>query len=352
MVNINQLCEKIIQGPQSIYTKVNTDSNSAFLEILSLMSQSQAVETEVRSVDTDVGKVLFKKQENRETEEDESELLNPEMMQMVMGQIPVCFNVLDTPLKQVIQAIVVPNIQVSNINPKIVNQNEVGSDNQSVLTNVIKTDEESVFKIIEPENQVAHKKVEVVIIEPLLKNEIQKHYKVLNQTIKFKEIIKPEDSVQLNLNPIKHSEYVAKKDVELSEIDMNQFKQSLQEMKASLENISGKEDESIVFKLKPEGLAEIIIKFEQKLGKVTLDISTSNKSVEQLIQKELPHLKDALKSYHMEVNLNEMSFKEKSSQSQHFKPHQNKQVFKVEHDVIVEDEWINTGLSYGFNTYV
>ena len=54
----------------------------------------------------------------------------------------------------------------------------------------------------------------------------------------------------------------------------------------------------------------------------------------------------------MEVNLNEMSFKEKSSQSQHFKPHQNKQVFKVEHDVIVEDEWINTGLSYGFNTYV
>jgi flagellar hook-length control protein FliK len=369
MVSINQICEKIMAGPNGSCVNASTDINSAFLDILLNMGQTQSDVKDTKLMEVlveDPVVVETSTESNLETTEAVEYALESGIVQMMLSQT--------LPL---INDVHVENVVISQV--QIVNENIVTTDKQSQTQALTKDHGVEVFVEEKPivvqknpqvfkelvqseiklddkpfQKLVQTKQIEMSVehVSQKASDEIQKHYKVLNHPLKSKDSIKFEDPLKMNVEGFKQIETPPKNEIIQSEVEISKFKQSLQEVKISLESMQRKDDETIVFKLKPEGLAEIVIKFEQKLGKVTLDISTSNKVVEQLIQKELPHLRDTLKSYQMEVNLSEMSFKNHSNQSQQSKSNQNVYNQELIQDELVEEEWIRLPEYYGFNTYV
>lgn len=333
MQNIQIICEKIRNGPTVQSTNPMFQVDTGFLDILATLTQN-----------TDSNIVELLKTQGSESEEKVE--LTDEMLQKALihfwinnGSIPINDKVQITN-EELLKIENILKMDHTNQNQMIeFTQGDYEVENDTLIN-------EYEFKL----KEMIRLNPEKIVIETSEKNEIQKHFKVLNQPIKLKEIIKTDESSSINQSKKPEFE-VFSKDFELSNLQMNEFKQSIEEMQAVIEGMSKKEDQTIVFKLKPEGLAEIVIKFEQKLGKVVLDISTPNKMVEQLIQKELPNLRDSLKSFQMEVNLNEMSFKN-SDQSQQPKYYQERQVFRISEEELIEESIIVVPQSYGFNTYV
>lgn len=334
MQNIQMICEKILNGPTTQVLNPMIQVDTGFLDILASLTQS----TESNLVELPT----IKDSKSEEKIEVSDELIQKVLMDFWIsnGSIPINDKVQIT------------NEELSKIENILklnhTNQNqmiEFSQGDQAIENDTLVN--EKVFKL----KEMIRLNPEKIVIETSEKNEIQKHFKVLNQPIKLKEIIK-NDELNSNNQSIKPEFEILSKDVKLTKLQMSEFKQSIEEMQAVIEQMSKKEDQTIVFKLKPEGLAEIVIKFEQKLGKVVLDISTPNKMVEQLIQKELPNLRDSLKSFQMEVNLNEMSFKNHSDQSQQPKYFQERQVVRVHEEDLIEETIVLVPQSYGFNTYV
>ncbi len=351
MENINQICRKIIQGPQNSQTNVTTNAVSGFLEILASMSQSTEVISDLTIGTSLIPDELIEVPKQVETNSE----ISPELLQMLMNQMVVQMN--QSQIVEVVEPDETSVIPITNDNQT------TGPINCQISvpveTSPIKLVETSNLNksIFEVESNVNVPTEVVEVIKETNSDEIQKHYKVMNHSLKFKETYKSTEQNSLNTNFIKPTNVQEKKEVVLNDVELNQFRQSIEEMRMNFVNTSNKEDETIVFKLKPEGLAEIVVKFEHKFGKVTLDISTSNKIVEQLIQKELPQLKDALKSYQMEVNLNEMGYHEQANQSQHYKPHrqmmyQMDDTFEQVSDEELIHEWIDWSKPNGLNTYV
>ena len=333
MQNIQIICEKILNGPTAQSTNPMFQVDTGFLDILATLTQN-----------TDSN--LVELPTIKDTESEEKIEMTDEMFQKALihfwinnGSIPINDKVQITN-EELLKIENILKLNHTNQNQMIeFTQGEYEVENDTLIN-------EYEFKL----KEMIRLNPEKIVIETSEKNEIQKHFKVLNQPVKIKEMIKQDELNSLNQS-IKSEFDVFSKDVELSNLQMNEFKQSIEEMQAVIEGMSKKEDQTIVFKLKPEGLAEIVIKFEQKLGKVVLDISTPNKMVEQLIQKELPNLRDSLKTFQMEVNLNEMSFKN-SDQSQQPKYYQERQVFRISEEELIEESIIVVPQSYGFNTYV
>jgi len=343
MENINQICRKIIQGPQNIQMSGTTNVVSGFLEILASMSQTSEIISEL-PIGTSINLnelIEVPKQAEKDSE------ISPELLQVLMNQMAVQMNqsqiveVVKSEQKDVIPGIMTQQAPVI-VDPPPIKLIEPKSVNKVAF-------------VVEPNVQVNSEIIEVIKVTD--SNEIQKHYKVMNHSMKFKDSLKLTDQDTSNTSFIKPTNGQAKEEIVLNEVELNQFKQSIEEMRMNLVNASHKDDETIVFKLKPDGLAEIVVKFEHKFGKVTLDISTSNKMVEQLIQKELPQLKDVLKSYQMEVNLNEMGYHDQANQSEQYKsPKQMLYQMDDSFEQISEDElmheWIDWSRPNGLNTYV
>lgn len=343
MENINQICRKITQGPQNVQTGGTTNVVSGFLEILASMSQTSEMISEL-PIGTNINPnelIEIPKQEVTDSE------ISPEILQVLMNQMAIQMNqsqiveVVESEKKDVIPVIMTQQAPVI-VEPPPIKLFEPKSVHKVAF-------------VVEPNVQVESEIVEVIKVTD--SNEIQKHYKVMNHTIKFKDSLKSTEQNSLNTNFIKPTVGQEKEEIVINEVELNQFKQSIEEMRMNLVNVSQKDDETIVFKLKPDGLAEIVVKFEHKFGKVTLDISTSNKMVEQLIQKELPQLKDVLKSYQMEVNLNEMGYHDQANQSDQYKSpkqmlYQMDDSFEEISDDELMHEWIDWSKPKGLNTYV
>jgi flagellar hook-length control protein FliK len=333
MQNIQMICEKILSGPTTQVLNPAIQVDTGFLDILASLTQ-----------DTDSNLIelpMMKDSKSEEKVEVTDEMIQKALMHLLISNG-------SAPINDKVQ---ITNEELSKIENILklnhTNQNqmiEFSQGDQAIENGNLVNEKE--FKL----NEMISLNPEKIVIETGENNEIQKHYRVLNQPIRLKEIIKNDEfnSINQTIKP----EFELSKEVKLTNLQMNEFKQSIQEMQAVIEGMSKKEDQTIVFKLKPEGLAEIVIKFEQKLGKVVLDISTPNKMVEQLIQKELPNLRDSLKSFQMEVNLNEMSFKNHSGQSQQPKYFQERQVVQVHEEDLIEETIVLVPQSYGFNTYV
>lgn len=333
MQNIQMICEKILSGPTTQVLNPAIQVDTGFLDILASLTQ-----------DTDSNLIelpMMKDSKSEEKVEVTDEMIQKALMHLLISNG-------SAPINDKVQ---ITNEELSKIENILklnhTNQNqmiEFSQGDQAIENGNLVNEKE--FKL----NEMIGLNPEKIVIETGENNEIQKHYRVLNQPIRLKEIIKNDEfnSINQTIKP----EFELSKEVKLTNLQMNEFKQSIEEMQAVIEGMSKKEDQTIVFKLKPEGLAEIVIKFEQKLGKVVLDISTPNKMVEQLIQKELPNLRDSLKSFQMEVNLNEMSFKNHSGQSQQPKYFQERQVVQVHEEDLIEETIVLVPQSYGFNTYV
>ena len=333
MQNIQMICEKILSGPTTQVLNPAIQVDTGFLDILASLTQ-----------DTDSNLIelpMIKDSKSEEKVEVTDEMIQKALMHLLISNG-------SAPINDKVQ---ITNEELSKIENILklnhTNQNqmiEFSQGDQAIENGNLVNEKE--FKL----NEMISLNPEKIVIETGENNEIQKHYRVLNQPIRLKEIIKNDEfnSINQTIKP----EFELSKEVKLTNLQMNEFKQSIEEMQAVIEGMSKKEDQTIVFKLKPEGLAEIVIKFEQKLGKVVLDISTPNKMVEQLIQKELPNLRDSLKSFQMEVNLNEMSFKNHSGQSQQPKYFQERQVVQVHEEDLIEETIVLVPQSYGFNTYV
>lgn len=333
MQNIQMICEKILSGPTTQVLNPAIQVDTGFLDILASLTQ-----------DTDSNLIelpMMKDSKSEEKVEVTDEMIQKALMHLLISNG-------SAPINDKVQ---ITNEELSKIENILklnhTNQNqmiEFSQGDQAIENGNLVNEKE--FKL----NEMISLNPEEIVIETGENNEIQKHYRVLNQPIRLKEIIKNDEfnSINQTIKP----EFELSKEVKLTNLQMNEFKQSIEEMQAVIEGMSKKEDQTIVFKLKPEGLAEIVIKFEQKLGKVVLDISTPNKMVEQLIQKELPNLRDSLKSFQMEVNLNEMSFKNHSGQSQQPKYFQERQVVQVHEEDLIEETIVLVPQSYGFNTYV
>lgn len=333
MQNIQMICEKILSGPTTQVLNPMIQVDTGFLDILASLTQS----TESNLVELPT----IKDSKSEEKVEVTDEMIQKALMHLLISNG-------SAPINDKVQ---ITNEELSKIENILklnhTNQNqmiEFSQGDQAIENGNLVNEKE--FKL----NEMISLNPEKIVIETGENNEIQKHYRVLNQPIRLKEIIKNDEfnSINQTIKP----EFELSKEVKLTNLQMNEFKQSIEEMQAVIEGMSKKEDQTIVFKLKPEGLAEIVIKFEQKLGKVVLDISTPNKMVEQLIQKELPNLRDSLKSFQMEVNLNEMSFKNHSGQSQQPKYFQERQVVQVHEEDLIEETIVLVPQSYGFNTYV
>lgn len=333
MQNIQMICEKILSGPTTQVLNPAIQVDTGFLDILASLTQN----TESNLVELPT----IKDSKSEEKVEVTDEMIQKALMHLLISNG-------SAPINDKVQ---ITNEELSKIENILklnhTNQNqmiEFSQGDQAIENGNLVNEKE--FKL----NEMISLNPEKIVIETGENNEIQKHYRVLNQPIRLKEIIKNDEfnSINQTIKP----EFELSKEVKLTNLQMNEFKQSIEEMQAVIEGMSKKEDQTIVFKLKPEGLAEIVIKFEQKLGKVVLDISTPNKMVEQLIQKELPNLRDSLKSFQMEVNLNEMSFKNHSGQSQQPKYFQERQVVQVHEEDLIEETIVLVPQSYGFNTYV
>ena len=333
MQNIQMICEKILSGPTTQVLNPMIQVDTGFLDILASLTQS----TESNLVELPT----IKDSKSEEKVEVTDEMIQKALMHLLISNG-------SAPINDKVQ---ITNEELSKIENILklnhTNQNqmiEFSQGDQAIENGNLVNEKE--FKL----NEMISLNPEKIVIETGENNEIQKHYRVLNQPIRLKEIIKNDEfnSINQTIKP----EFELSKEVKLTNLQMNEFKQSIEEMQAVIEGMSKKEDQTIVFKLKPEGLAEIVIKFEQKLGKVVLDISTPNKMVEQLIQKELPNLRDSLKSFQMEVNLNEMSFKNHSGQSQQPKYFQERQVVQVHEEDLIEETIVLVPQPYGFNTYV
>lgn len=334
MQNIQMICEKILSGPTTQVQNPAIQLDTGFLDILASLTQN----TESNLIELPV---------IQDSKSEEKVEVTDEMIQKALMHFWIKNG--SGPINDKVQ---ITNEELSKIEnilkTRHTNQNQMieftQSNHEGDNTTLVNENE---FKL----KEMIHLNPEKIVIETSEKNEIQKHFKVLNQPIKLKEMIKNDELIRFN-QTIKPEYELLSKDVKLSNLQMNEFKQSIEEMQAVIEHMSKKEDQTIVFKLKPEGLAEIVIKFEQKLGKVVLDISTPNKMVEQLIHKELPNLRDSLKSFQMEVNLNEMSFKNHSDQSQQKKYFQERPVVRVHEEDLIEETIVLVPQSYGFNTYV
>lgn len=328
MQNIQVICEKILQGPMSQVMNPLVQMDTSFMNLLETLTQN--IESEELSLI------------NTQTSDGNEEKIevNEEAILQTLSHFWIN-NSLNTNFEEV----QLPKNTLSNV---------ISTETQNHLVKSELTLENTEIKAnvqFELMDEVVSLSSEKFVIETVDKNEIQKHFKILNQT-KLKEVVKNEEVLPIN-HSIKQSHEVQKNnEIELTDLQMIEFKQSIDEMKGIIEQLSKKDDQTMIFKLKPEGLAEIVIKFEQKLGKVVLDISTSNRMVEQMIQKELPHLRDSLKSYQMEVNLNEMSYKNQPDQSRQPKYYQERQVYELVEDENVPEEWVFVPHSYGFNTYV
>lgn len=359
MQNIQVISEKILNGPIKQGHNPILQMDSGFLELLATLTQN--------SESKFVGLPMFqdaKKTENGDLIEskfvelpmiqDSKDTENVEVTEDILQKALVHFWVSNgaPPILENLQISNEASLKIENVLKSIqLNQNQMIETNQN--ENRLSTNELPFIKEFELKtNEQNGLLVEKLVIETEDTHEIQKHFKVLSQPLKLKEVIKKEELSNVNQSIKPQFEELINKDLKLTSSQMNEFKQSIEEMQAVIEQMSKKNDQTIIFKLKPEGLAEIVIKFEQKLGKVVLDISTSNRMVEQLIQKELPNLRDSLKSLQMEVNLNEMSFKHHSDQSQQPKYYQERQVVRFVEEEINEDSIVLVPQSYGFNTYV
>jgi len=332
MQNIQVICEKILQGPTQNFINPTIQTDTSFIELLETLTQIRPSEiSELPNNIVENG--------NEEKAETKIELISQALNYFWMNNsINTCgddHQILDNDQQKM-------NINVNQLNMNLVKTIALKYDAIQEVNNIE-------FKMNE---EIVSVSQERFVIETVDKNEIQNHFRVLNQATKLKEIVKSDEIVPMNFSLKQSHEVLSKNEIELTDLQMNEFKQSIEEMKGLIEQISKKDDQTMIFKLKPEGLAEIVIKFEQKLGKVVLDISTSNRMVEQLIQKELPQLKDSLKSYQMEVNLNDMNFKNQSGQSQQSKYYQERQVFKLVEEENVDEQWVFIPNAYGFNTYV
>jgi len=339
MQNIQMICEKILNGPTTQVLNPMIQVDTGFLDILESLTQS----TKSNLIELPT----IKDSKSEEKIEVSDELIQKVLMDFWIsnGSIPIIDKVQITN-EELSKIENILKLNYTKQNHMKQNQMIEFSQGDQAIENGTSVNEKE-FKL----NEMIRLNPEKIVIETSEKNEIQKHFKVLNQPIKLKEIIK-NDELNSNNQSIKPEFEILSKDVKLTKLQMSEFKQSIEEMQVVIEQMSKKEDQTIVFKLKPEGLAEIVIKFEQKLGKVVLDISTPNKMVEQLIQKELPNLRDSLKSFQMEVNLNEMSFKNHSDQSQQPKYFQERQVVRVHEEDLIEETIVLVPQSYGFNTYV
>lgn len=341
MQNIQVICEKILSAMvlQPISTSVQT--GSVFLDILASMSQESetVVQDETVMLETNV---------KEDTKQKPEVLMSQEMICLMMNQVPIVTSnsepILNESYPKDLPIQTESNLQANIPEIKFV-QETVVEESSVVFT------EKPVVEVKPVETMFSLEK-EVIVFESSEKSEIEKHFKVLSHSIKPKEIIRKEEPLSFEPSALQKFELKNEPEVKLSNLEMTQFKQSIEEIKTVFNQMSPKDDQTIVFKLKPEGLAEIVIKFEQKLGKVVLDISTSNRMVEQLIQKELPHLRDSLKTYQMEVNLNQMNLKDHSDQSHQPKYYQERQIFRQVKEEIEEDDWIFKPQMFGFNTYV
>ncbi|GEM_PF-2706035 len=340
MQNIQVICEKILQGPvQQVMSPIN-QTDTGFMDLLKILTQG----TETEEVILANSKISDSNENGVEVIEQKSNVkvdISEENYQQALGYFWINNNLIPTNDESQI-----PNSSISTVNTTVSQSQLIKSDyliKDTELISSMKFDLNEAVVSLSPEK---------FVIETVDKNEIHEHFKILNQTTKLKEVVKNEEAQPINFSVKQDLEVIKSHEIELNDVQMNEFKQSIDEMKGLIEQMSKKEDQTIIFKLKPEGLAEIVIKFEQKLGKVVLDISTPNKVVEQLIQKELPQLRDSLKSFQMEVNLNEMSYKNQSDQSRQPKYYQERQVFELVEEEKMNDEWVFLPKSYGFNTYV
>lgn len=345
MENINQICRKIIQGPQNNQVVETTNVGSGFLAILATMNQTiEETSKPPIEMESQLNELIKHLKSNQSETE-----ISPELVQILMNQMVVQVNQNDVGEQ-------IPDSKIGSVLIQADLEKPVLFETKPIK--LIEIQSKLAIEFVIPEVKKSEVNVVEVIREPNT-NEIQKHYKAMNQPIKIKESLKLIDQNVFETNYIKPDKVQVKENSGLNETDLSQFKQSIEEMHMHLIKVdkNDKENETMVFKLKPEGLAEIVVKFEQKFGKVTLDISTSNKYVEQLIQKELPQLKDVLKSYQMDVNLNEMSYHDQTNQSHQFKSnkhvlYQMEDLFEQENDEAQIHEWIDWSKPNGLNTYV
>lgn len=359
MQNIQVICEKILQGPKPQVALPLIQMDTSFMELMKTLTQNLeskeinlvAVETSDRSEELESTEVTLIQVDTS----DQYEEIVHVNEKLVQGKVEVN----EEAILQVLNQFWLnknPSLMIDE--PQIL-KDGVSKVDLTVSQNQLSKAEYNVkdYELLsnmkfELNEEVVKLSPEKFVIETVDKNEIHEHFKMLNQTTKLKEVVKNEEAQSINFTVKQDHEVLKSHEIELNDVQMNEFKQSIDEMKGLIEQMSKKDDQTIIFKLKPEGLAEIVIKFEQKLGKVVLDISTSNRMVEQLIQKELPQLRDSLKSYQMEVNLNEMSYKNQSEQSRQPKYYQERQVFELVEEESMNDEWVFVPHSYGFNTYV
>lgn len=263
MQNIQVICEKILQGPVPQVISPINQTDTSFMDLMKILTQG----TETEEVILANSKISDSNENGVKVSEQESNVkvdVSEENYQQALGYFWINNNLIPTNDESQI-----PNSSISTVNTTVSQSQLIKSDyliKDTELISSMKFDLNEAVVSLSPEK---------FVIETVDKNEIHEHFKILNQTTKLKEVVKNEEAQPINFSVKQDLEVIKSHEIELNDVQMNEFKQSIDEMKGLIEHMSKKEDQTIIFKLKPEGLAEIVIKFEQKLGKVVLDISTT-----------------------------------------------------------------------------
>ena len=106
--------------------------------------------------------------------------------------------------------------------------------------------------------------------------------------------------------------------VERASIDLNELVSIIKQHDQS-------KDGTYTLKLKPEGIGEIVIKFEQKDNSFKLTLNSPNTAVHNLFEKVLPELKNQMQDIQWEVQYGQQDAQKREQQF-----HQHKHGFKQE----------------------
>lgn len=283
-------------------TVVNNDFQTFLMELF------KAVETETEApivVRTEENPLIVQDVESPETESTETEMVQilatlPNWINPIMPKADEPIIVESNAVQQVIKATQKIPIQVP-IQQEVKQIVEVQPKEVSKeFVQLIKTIQRDIQKVeFEPETQ-----------------EAKLHFERLRKPMV--QVIQMENTHSKIPVEVRTVEKVVLPLVERAHIDLNEITSIIKQHDQS-------KDGTYTLKLKPEGIGEIVIKFEQKENTFKLSLHSPNPEVHNLFEKVLPELKNQMQDIQWEVQYGHDDAQKRGQQF-----HQHKAKFKQE----------------------
>ena len=283
-------------------TVVNNDFQAFLMELF------KAVETETETpivVSTKENPLIVQEVESPETEPTETEMIQ------ILATHPHWIN-------SSIPKADIPVEAKSNVVQVVIKANQYGSIQvpiQQEVKQIVEVQTKEVTKEFVQMIKTIQGDIQKVEFEPETQEAIL-HFERLRKPMI--QIVHTENTQTKIPVEVRSVEKVVLPQVERTSIDLNEITSIIKQHDQS-------KDGTYTLKLKPEGIGEIVIKFEQKENTFKLSLHSPNPEVHNLFEKVLPELKNQMQDIQWEVQYGHDDAQKRGQQF-----HQHKAKFKQE----------------------